>query len=346
VPPTVHPPTVAEPAATPTPPPGLADILSAFEPGGAIAEYGTAARAPGPVPVEPYFANYADAGLAAWLAVHPDPPVAADGWAWLAWYAHHMQRPSGYIDDYTAVGSDDTPTGSYDSTDAYAGTFLVAVNAMDYATGNLTEALRFRWPARLAMRAIASTMQPDGLTYAKPDYPAAYTLDNSEVEAGLAAADTFAARIQDWPLRNMAAGLLRRADHAIATLWNPAADSYDWAAGSPSELTANDAYPDGWAQIWPVGWNIPMPPWRARRLPVQYANVYPTGSGTAPMEGWAALRAGNVPLAQAVDNTLSADLYHTLRTSTLWTVASDGELLALQAGLAEHSTVTAALGIR
>ena len=79
---------------------------------------GSIALVPGGT-IRPYMANYAAMGLAA-AAVRTGETVYAGGaWQWLQWYAAH-EDSNGYVTD---------EDGTMDSTDAYAGTFLLAARA-------------------------------------------------------------------------------------------------------------------------------------------------------------------------------------------------------------------------
>ena len=82
-----------------------------------------------------YWANYATIGLAA--AASRDPQAASMGWSWLAWYAAHQDPDTGYVSDYRVVNGRSVSLRTRDSTDAYAATFLMAVDALYVATGCL-----------------------------------------------------------------------------------------------------------------------------------------------------------------------------------------------------------------
>src|SRR5580658_879522 len=97
-------------------------ILSAQLPDGAIA-VGPAATS-----VSPYLANYAAIGLARATQQTGRRVYAAAAWKWLSWYQAH-QDAQGFVTDYTVDGDTEVSTGTMDSTDAYAGTFLIAARA-------------------------------------------------------------------------------------------------------------------------------------------------------------------------------------------------------------------------
>ncbi|HLE48091.1 MAG TPA: hypothetical protein VI818_07325, partial [Candidatus Thermoplasmatota archaeon] len=126
---------------------------------------------------------------------------------WIDWYIGHMdlaRTPPGVVLDtwYLADGTGETvcPPGispNYcpyeDASDSYAGTFLLAVG--EYAKRDPARAASFlatperRAGIERAASVILFLQDPsDGLTWARHDYHAKYTMDNSESYAGLRAA--------------------------------------------------------------------------------------------------------------------------------------------------------------
>jgi hypothetical protein len=149
--------------------------------------------------VRPYLANLAVPGLVA-----AGPRYFPMAKAYLDWYLRHVQWPDqhgvhGTVCDYrinvvtgveTYIDGSGNPSGAcyYDSSDGYAGTFLLAMQA--YARANPADAA---WVADQSYllesiaNAIEATKQADGLTWAKPDYHAKYLMDNVEAQQGFAA---------------------------------------------------------------------------------------------------------------------------------------------------------------
>jgi Pentapeptide repeats (8 copies) len=243
---------------------------------------------PGSVSVHPYEANL---GARAMLAAGPRyfPMVRR----YLQWYLRHLNRPDvnglvGTVYDYdydprTCLGAPQPHpiTGErpkYDSTDAYAGTFLTLV--AEYARANPVDHEFFRSPAVRAdlewiAEAVGATRGPSGLTGATPTYPAEYLMDNVEAQRGIedyawllhaVLGDPAAAQV-----RYAEAGRIR--DAIEARLWL-AAGMYGWAADqlNPSWDTW---FPDSVAQLWPVldglaGGGRPAALWAAfsRRWPM------------------------------------------------------------------------------
>lgn len=146
--------------------------------------------------IVPYFANYAALGLvSAYRLELIDGSGLERVRRWLEWYARHMDPETGVITDYTGRHPVYASTRDYDSSDAYAGTFLTAVWAW-YAASRDAAGLRALWPAvELAVHAVALTQEEDGLTWAKPDYRVKYLVDNVEVWLGLHAAALIAAEL-------------------------------------------------------------------------------------------------------------------------------------------------------
>jgi hypothetical protein len=243
-----------------------AQLSCAGDGDGAIAE--ARITGPGPVSVHPYEANIAARGL---LAAGPDTVPAVR--RYLQWYLQHLNRPdrSGVVGtvydyDYDPVRCSGTPqrhpvTGErpkYDSTDAYAGTFLTLVTAYAQAAPGDRDLLRS--PAvRVDLDAVAdvvgATRRPSGLSGATPIYPAEYLMDNVEAQRGIA---DYAWLLQE-VLGDPAAGQRRAAqaagirDAIEARLWQGSrtAGMYGWAADQLSP-SGERWFPDSVAQLWPV----------------------------------------------------------------------------------------------
>ena len=219
----------------------------------------------GTAQIRPYVANIGATGMLA-AGSYYYPMVKA----WIGWYFRHLNRPdyngvSGTVYDYddnTTTCVEATATNqqgqnpSYDSTDAYAGTFLSLLR--QYAQANPSDDSYLQTNAaniKLVADAIIATLQSDGLTYARPDYHAQLLMDNVEAEQGLSD--------YGWLLSN-ALGDPADASYyggkatTIATavnsvLWNGSHTSgmYGWAADQLDPSWSN-WYPDAVAQTWPL----------------------------------------------------------------------------------------------
>jgi hypothetical protein len=119
--------------------------------------------------IGPYLASFAAVGLAQATRVTGDRSYVAAAWRWLDWYAAH-QDAQGYVQDYDVVNGAAVSTGTADSTDSYAGMFLVTTRAALVVSGDVAHLARLAPSVRLAVSAIESTQDQDGLTWAKPSW--------------------------------------------------------------------------------------------------------------------------------------------------------------------------------
>lgn len=326
---------------------------------GAIAEARIAG--PAPVSIHPYEANL---GARAMLAAGPRyfPMVRS----YLDWYRGHLNRPDasgvrGTVYDYdvdpttcTSTFQPHPVTGAvpkYDSTDAYAGTFLSLV--AEYARVNPGDRSHLRAPGvrrdlDLVADVVEATTGPNGLSAATPSYPAQYLLDNVEASLGL--------RDYSWLLSHVlgdAAGAARygaqadRMDDAIEThLWEASRvpGMYGWAA---DELTPSWGtwYPDSVAQVWPI-WGRVGPAQRRSAAWTEFTARWPQWWRSTPLFGsvsvehdpnpavaYAAARIGD---REALDAYLHSSQVHWIDTGRPppWTVDDSGfRALAAQAGI-------------
>ncbi len=228
-------------------------ILSAQLPDGAIANYTDR------LAVQPYLANFAAMGLARSSEITGDPRYADAAWQWLLWYQAHENATTGFVTDYQVTARGELSTGDMDSTDAYAGTFLLAVWRTWKATGSLAALTRLRTGVALAVRAIESTQDADGLTWAKPTYHVKYLMDQAESEAGLRSAASVAAALGDSALASRSALDASRIQAGVDKLWNPATTAYDWAVFSSGTHQSTNwpvLYPDSMEQVWAVAFGL------------------------------------------------------------------------------------------
>lgn len=244
--------------------------------------------------VVPYDANLAVLGL---LRSHaPGGKEVAE--RWIGWYLAHIE-PIGpnagliydhwYLED--GAGETTAPPGiapalrdHEDASDSAAATFLGVVWEYAQAGGGKTE---LSAPAaRVRLETIAGVMlslqQPDGLTWAKSSYHAAYTMDNSEVYFGFRAMAHIEAGVYDDPgaatryetaAERVRAGLLN-------DLYDPATRVFDVArfeTGPASQAKLTTWYPDTVAQAWPILFGVIDPHGAAARSAL--ASVDNTWSG-------------------------------------------------------------------
>ena len=226
-------------------------LLTSQLPDGAIAQFPDLSR------INPYLANYAAIGLAHSYATLHNTTYLNAAWSWLTWYQGHMNA-NGYVTDYT-VGPPptytETSTGDEDSTDGYAGTFILALNEAYNVSGNKTKLKTYTTGLTNAINAIHSTQQSDGLTWAKPTFQAKFLMDNAEAYAGLRAGATLAGVLGKTALKNNATSYAASMKTGIGTMWDATDGLYYVAKNSDGTFAATTwsyYYPDSAAQAWAV----------------------------------------------------------------------------------------------
>jgi hypothetical protein len=180
--------------------------------------------------ISPYFGNRAAIGLA--IAGGHNAAVRK----WMAWYVAHLNSAdvwgtSGTVYDYTvsAAGAE-TSTNTSDSTDSYAATFLSL--ALAFYRTNDASAQQYVLSLRPQLDSVANVIvngqQPDGLTWARPDYHIKYLMDNTEVYAGLSDyATLLATGFNDQATSAAFTARAQRTASAIeAQLWSPSDNEY------------------------------------------------------------------------------------------------------------------------
>ncbi|GEL25630.1 hypothetical protein PSU4_45840 [Pseudonocardia sulfidoxydans NBRC 16205] len=192
---------------------------------------------------------------------------------WIDWYLSKLNAPDtsgvdGTVYDYdydpvTCAGRFQQRPGSpvvptYDSTDAYAGTFLTLVAEYaraDPAAARALDTAAVRAGLVRVADAIGATRKPSGLTAATPTYDAEYLLDNVEAQRGLADY----AWLLDTVFGDPAAASARAAE---AAAMRDAVERVLWTGSHSPGLYAVAAdrldpswdvwFPDSLAQLWPV----------------------------------------------------------------------------------------------
>jgi hypothetical protein len=194
-------------------------------------------RRPNDNMVIPYWGNYATVGLARLAGRNPEAAIM--GWAWLDWYSKHQHPNSGFITDYRgSTNSALVSTETHDSTDAYAGTFLMAIDAMGESTKCTPCVNRLGPNIRLAVRAIAATQDVDGLTWAQPIGRVKYLMDQAEVAAGLRAAQRLAVLLDDPILGSEVGSMRARHDVGLASMIGDGSTPMVWAIAESSAVAA------------------------------------------------------------------------------------------------------------
>ena len=226
--------------------------------------------------IEPYFANLAAIG---WLV---DSTKYTQVEAWMQWYINHLNS-DGTIYDYNVSNGTETSTGTYDSADSYAATFLSLAEAL-WSTGdsgaqtfiqNLGES-----NFTLIANVITGLQQSNGLVFAMSSYQVEYLMDNSEDYRGLSDFATLAT--QAW---NDTATTTAYQTHATNiqngiqnTLFIPGSGLYYTSAGAAAP-NLSTWYPDSVAQLWPIVNGVISPTsTQAQTVYKQFNNAWPAWS--------------------------------------------------------------------
>jgi len=209
----------------------------------------------------PYCANFAAHGLAAAHGATRDPRHLEAARRWVRWYEDHMNA-DGTICDFDGAPGAWKSTGDFDSTDSYAATFLDLLAAVQDAAPDVPW-LRARLPAaRKAVAGIRLTLQPNGLTGAKPRWPVMYVMDNTETARGLRAAGRLAAILKEPEMERESADLAAAMERAVARdLWDDAGKCYVVGIHPDGARPRGLAkwYPDVMANLMAAGWLPPAP---------------------------------------------------------------------------------------
>jgi hypothetical protein len=206
--------------------------------------------------ITPYFANFAALGLVAAYGVTHEKDLLAAARAWADWYAAH-QNADGTEYDFTGAPGRWKGSGDYDSTDSYAATYLDLLLALYNADHDLTWLTGKRSSITGALAAIKLTLQPIGMTLAKPKWPVMYVMDNTETAQGLRSAALLAHLLHMSDLEHEATALATRMESAIANdLWDAKRQSYliglQPDGGRMEGL--KEWYPDIMANLMAIAW--------------------------------------------------------------------------------------------
>jgi hypothetical protein len=254
-------------------------ILAAQLPDGALATHSDRTF------VNPYLGAFAATGLAAATRATGNGAYADAAWRFVEWYAAHMDA-RGYVTDYHVAGTTLVTTGDADSTDAYAGLFLVAVEAAQTAAPNGARLVALAPALRLGVAAIRSTQRADGLTGAKPSWMVAYLMNEAEAFAGLQAATRLALAIGDRALARDADAAAKRIQRGADRLWNASTGSFDWAVhpnGARQPTSWAQLYPDAISQVWAVRFGLVQGS-RARTVLLRFLRDHPNAHDPAALD--------------------------------------------------------------
>ena len=316
-------------------------IMSAQLPDGALANYVDRKA------VWPYLANFAAMGLARAKEVTNDARYTEAAWRWLGWYQDHMDA-QGFVTDYVVNNGVPVSNGFMDSTDAYAGTFLIALKATYRATGDRARLDRFRRGIDGAVRAIEATQEPDGLTWAKPDWRAKYLMDQAETYAGLVAAGELAQALGEQTLAQRAKADAFRMRTGVEKLWNSKDGAYDWAVhedGARTRTNWSYLYSDALQQPWAIAFGLVPDASRASALASRFNTKQPNWAHparTAQFSGGSSATVGYWPMAalaySVVRSSVAGAATTSIRSASLtakrawpFTTGNAGQLILLEA---------------
>jgi hypothetical protein len=295
--------------------------------------------------VWPYLANFAAQGLAQASRVTGRSTYVDAAWRWLAWYAAH-EDSRGFVTDYEWSGSAMVSTGSMDSTDAYAGTFLSAVRAAWLVDPDRTSLTSLHTGITRAVSAIEATVDVDGMTWAKPSWHVKYLMDLAETYAGLRSAAELATVLGDSALETRATALARQMLSGIATLWDTSESNYHYAKYDSGVLQRSSwsyLYPDALEQAWAAAYGVSDSA-RTSSLVADFVRAQPRWDEPAasaafnsgvetvgywPVAGWALLRAGQTDAALSAASSIRAAA---VAVGRVWpyTSGNSGQLILLE----------------
>jgi len=210
--------------------------------------------------IVPYFSNI---GARA-LLENPTPAVIAAVKNWMTWYMAHLNMDGSvydyYASNYTGQATY-TSTNDFDSIDSYAATFLTLAKRLCDVSPADKVWLANNYSAQLKLigSALSLVTASDGLTIAKPSYPIEYTMDNAEVNEGMA--DMI------WLSQNVIAGgdpaywqtaLTNNTNSIEANLWNVSNSRYFMYKGGPV-ASWNTFYADATCQLYPIWCGVILP---------------------------------------------------------------------------------------
>jgi len=329
------------------PPPTLDEaewLMRHVDKGGAIAE------TPGDSNIRPYMSLYAALGLVKAYEVTHNIAYLDAAWGFAAWYRDHMRSGTGYVGDFTVTydGSGNptyTDTMAEDSTDAYAGMYLTLLWSLHQAD-NGHDLTAYSASIPLALTAIESTQQIDGLTYALPTYDVKYLEDNVEALYGARCAQSLAYLLASG---NTADTLYVRAKHTadelargVGILWNWETGVWDYAIHSNGVYALNDWTDENSQrqQIWATGWGEVVTPLAGAQVLNAYVAALPTwatqsSSGVYEvMPTWAYRRAGDLGNATSGAGIIEANGVANNRNYP-WTCQTSGLMLIGQYGFTQ-----------
>lgn len=235
-----------------------------------------------PAKIVPYFSNIASIGLL------ENPKYLSNVKRYMDWYFTHINKRdynnlSGTIYDYQIKpNGEELSLNSYDSTDSYAATFISLLKKYYMMTNDKKYLLENKEQFELIGKAMVSPINPDGLTWAKPDYKVKYLMDNTEVLMGIKDAKWLYTNVYNDEAKNK---FFTKCENDITSsiqkkLWNNKQNmykSYINEFGLCLGLSWSKFYPDATAQLYPIWTGLLKPDdQRSKRLYDEF-NIHHSG---------------------------------------------------------------------
>jgi len=206
--------------------------------------------------INPYFACFAALGL-----------VEAGRYEsvkkYMDWHLSHINRTGdvnkhiGTIYDWMedVMSGEEASTKAYDSTDSYAALFLMLADSYIAKSGDKEYFKDKKADIEMIYSAMMST-ESSGLTWATPTYKVKYTMDNSEVYAGIKSAENLMRTFYNDSQKASEYGAkAKELSEAIeSVLWNAKQNRYYQGKGFNSVLSTDisNFYPDALCQFYPA----------------------------------------------------------------------------------------------
>ena len=205
--------------------------------------------------VNPYFANIAVMGM----LTNPNPGTFSMARAWIGWYFTHLNTKDvyglggtiydGLVDPAT---NNEYTTGSYQSSSAYAATFLTMLKIYVKQSGDNSYIYNNRAAIESVAGAMLSTLQANNLSFVSPKNQQELLMDNCEVLSGLDAmayleSDVFSDNHKTHFYKQQSANVQKAINYGY---WNSGNQNFD--KGLRQAASWSVFYPDCVAQMYPI----------------------------------------------------------------------------------------------
>ncbi len=227
------------------------------------------------ISISPYFGNYSALGLFEAYRVTKDKRYLDGAIAWTDWYLDHMEY-NGVVFDHKGTREQYERTGKMDSTDSYPATFLMCANTRRALAGDSRFVLREQPKLFKSYRLMMATVDADGLTYARPDYPYKLTADNAEVYEALWHTRQLARALRDYEWNKQIYYARRKMEKAFEGLRGENG-MYAWRMGPASghpEVESGEFHPVGQASLMAVAFG-PLGSRKGKETVKAAHNTYP-----------------------------------------------------------------------